>query len=68
MLISEVKKKIHCRNNSKIHSNNHRNSGKIDTTNRQIHDRSNSSFGTGSSMKSGGANPVLCPIPHLLLK
>jgi hypothetical protein len=54
-----MKKKIHCRNNSKIHSNNHRNSGKIDTTNRQIHDRSNSSLGTSSSMNSGGANLVL---------
>jgi len=43
----------HCRNSSKIRSKDHRNWGKINTSNTHIHDRSLSWLSTGTSIKSG---------------
>jgi hypothetical protein len=42
--------------------------GKIDTSNTQILDRSLSWLGTGTSIKSGEVELVLCAKPHLLVK
>ena len=48
-----INKIYHCRNNSKINVKIVER-GKIDTPNTQIHDRSLSCLGTGTSIKSGG--------------
>ena len=42
--------------------------GKIDTPNTYMHDRPLSWLGTGTSIKSGEVELVLCAKPHLLMK